>query len=288
MAGSPDSPPATDDPPASAIALRDVAKRYARPGGGIYTAVDSISLDVPAGRFVSLVGPSGCGKSTLLNLVAGLTPPSDGVIRVFGAPLSGLNRRAGYLFQQDALLPWKTALDNVVLGLRFRGRDHREAEAEGVRWLERVGLAGFADHFPSQLSGGMRKRVALAQTWIVEPDILLMDEPFAALDVHTRQLMERDLLDLWERSPRTVCFVTHDLEEALALADEVVVLSAGPAARILGRHTVDLQRPRDLIDIRTDPRFVALYATVWSELKAEVLKVHGRVGQARAPGPVPW
>jgi NitT/TauT family transport system ATP-binding protein len=240
---------------------------------GGYTAVDGIDLEIPAGKFVAVVGPSGCGKSTLLNLAAGLIAPTKGEVSILGEPLRGLNRRAAYMFQQDALLPWKTVLENVGLGLRFRGT-FNEAEARG--WVERVGLAAFADKFPSQLSGGMRKRVAMAQCWIVDPDILLMDEPFSALDVHTRMRMEGELLDLWTGSPKTVLFVTHDLEEALSLSDELVVLSAGPASHVIARHIIDLPRPRNLMDIRTEPRFAELYREIWAQLKEEVLTSYAR------------
>jgi len=240
---------------------------------GDYTAVDAIDLEIAAGKFVSVVGPSGCGKSTLLNLAAGLIQPTEGQVSIFGEALKGLNRRAAYMFQQDALLPWKTVLENVGLGLRFRGRF---TEAKAQQWVDRVGLAAFADKFPSQLSGGMRKRVAMAQCWIVDPDILLMDEPFSALDVHTRMRMESELLDLWTGSPKTVLFVTHELEEALSLSDEVVVLSAGPASHIIARHVIDLPRPRNLMDIRTEPRFAELYRQIWAQLKEEVLTSYAR------------
>lgn len=243
---------------------------------GNYTAVKNINLEVRAGAFVSVVGPSGCGKSTLLNLAAGLTDCSEGSVSIFGERLNGLNRRAGYMFQQDALLPWKTVLGNVALGLRFRGEDANHAGQKARDWIARVGLDRFTDAYPSQLSGGMRKRVAMAQSWIVNPDILLMDEPFSALDVHTRLRMETELLSLWTESPKTVLFVTHDLEEALALSDEVVVLSAGPASRIVDRYEVDLARPRDLIDIRTSPRFGELYRRIWAALKEEVLASYER------------
>lgn len=252
----------------SAISLENVTKSF-----GGYTAVDGISLSVDVGKFVAVVGPSGCGKSTVLNLAAGLIAPSSGSVSIFGAPLRGLNRRAAYMFQQDALLPWKTVLENVGLGLRFRGTF---SDAIAREWVERVGLGAFADKFPAQLSGGMRKRVAMAQCWIVDPDILLMDEPFSALDIHTRMRMETELLELWTGSPKTVLFVTHDLEEALSLADEVVVLSAGPASRIVARHLVDLPRPRDLMDIRTEPRFAELYREIWAQLKQEVLTSYAR------------
>ena len=209
-----------------AIRLDRVTKTF-----GDYTAVRNIGLEVRAGAFVSLVGPSGCGKSTLLNLAAGLTDSTEGSVSIFGERLNGLNRRAAYMFQQDALLPWETVLGNVALGLRFRGEDARQAEHQARDWIARVGLDRFTNAYPSQLSGGMRKRVSMAQSWIVNPDILLMDEPFTALDVHTRLRMETELLALWTESPKTVLFVTHDLEEALALADEVVVLSAAGQPR---------------------------------------------------------
>lgn len=251
-----------------AISLENISRSF-----GAYAAVDGIDLEIGAGKFVSVVGPSGCGKSTLLNLAAGLIPPTKGSVSIFGERLSGLNRRATYMFQQDALLPWKTVLENVGLGLRFRGTF---SEEKAKHWVDRVGLAAFADKFPSQLSGGMRKRVAMAQSWIVDPDILLMDEPFSALDIHTRMRMEGELLDLWTGSPKTVLFVTHDLEEALSLSDEVVVLSAGPASRVVARHIIDLARPRDLMDIRTDPRFAELYREIWAQLKQEVLTSYAR------------
>jgi NitT/TauT family transport system ATP-binding protein len=251
----------------SAVALTDVGRRFAT-----YMAVESITLDVGAGRFVAMVGPSGCGKSTVLNLVAGLMAPTRGSISIFGEPLVGINRRAAYMFQQDALLPWKTVLDNVRLGLDIRGRSAAEARSEAAQWIERVGLEGFGDRYPYQLSGGMRKRVAMAQAWIVQPDLLLMDEPFGALDVHTRLRMESELLSLWTGSGRTVFFVTHDLEEAISLADEVFVLSAGPGSHLVGRYPVDLERPRDLIDIKLDRRFQELYGDIWGDLRQEVLK----------------
>lgn len=264
--------------PIPAIDLRAVTRRFT-PGAGAgasYTAVENVTMSVAEGRFVALVGPNGCGKSTILNLVAGLLSPSAGSISIHGDPLRGLNRRAAYIFQHDALLPWKTALDNVVLGLTFQGRDRQVAADLGRHWLGRVGLARFAGHFPHQLSGGMRKRIAIAQSWIVDPDIVLMDEPFSALDAQTRQLTENELLGLWATSPKTVLLVTHDLAEAIALSDEIVLLSAGPASRVMGVYPVDLPRPRHLDDLRTQPRFNELYQTIWSDLRAEVMTSHER------------
>ena len=169
-----------------------------------YTAVRDVTLTVGAGEFVSVVGPTGCGKSTLLNMAAGLLQPSAGHVQVFGQPLAGINRRAGYMFQAESLMPWRTALANVMAGLEFRGVADARTQAEA--WLRRVGLGGFGDRYPHQLSGGMRKRVSLAQTLALDPDIILMDEPFSALDVQTRQLMENEVLDLWAAKRKAVLF----------------------------------------------------------------------------------
>ena len=241
-----------------------------------YTAVRDVSMAIAPGEFVSVVGPTGCGKSTLLNVGAGLLEPSSGSVRVFGEPLTGVNRRAGYMFQSEALMPWRTALENVTAGLQFRGVAAGEAQRLGEEWLKRVGLGGFGDRYPHQLSGGMRKRTALAQTLVLDPDIILMDEPFSALDIQTRQLMENELLDLWAASPgklgKAVLFITHDLDEAIALSDRVVVLSAGPAARPIGEFKIDLPRPRDVAEVRVTPRFIDLHKAIWDVLREEVLK----------------
>ena len=240
--------------------------------GQRYTAVRDVSLAIAPGEFVAVVGPTGCGKSTLLNVAAGLLQPSTGEIRVFGQRLDGVNRRAGYMFQSDALMPWRSALKNVVAGLEFAGLERGEIERQGDEWLKRVGLGGFGDRYPHQLSGGMRKRVALAQTLILDPDIILMDEPFSALDVQTRQLMENEVLDLWAAKRKAVLFITHDLDEAIAMSDRVVVLAAGPGSHPIGNFPVGLQRPRDVAEIRMTPEFVRLHEQIWSVLREEVLK----------------
>jgi NitT/TauT family transport system ATP-binding protein len=241
-----------------------------------YTAVRDTTLAVGAGEFVSVVGPTGCGKSTLLNVAAGLLEPSSGTVGVLGERLVGLNQHAGYLFQADALMPWRNALANVTAGLEFRGVPEEEATERAEDWLRRVGLSGFGDRYPHQLSGGMRKRVALAQTLILNPQILLMDEPFSALDVQTRQLMENELLDLWSADRKSVLFITHDLEEAIALSDRVVVLSAGPETRPIGEFAIDLPRPRDVSEIRLTPRYLELHTRIWHAMKEEVLKGYAR------------
>ena len=244
----------------------------ARDGGAArYTAVRDVSLTVEAGEFVSVVGPTGCGKSTLLNMAAGLLAPSAGQVRVFGEPLAGLNRRAGYMFQAESLMPWRTALGNVMAGLSFGGASEADARARAGEWLQRVGLAAFGDRYPHQLSGGMRKRVSLAQTLVLDPDIILMDEPFSALDVQTRALMENEVLELWGAKRKAVLFITHDLDEAIAMSDRVVILSAGPAAHPIGEFRIDLERPRDVAEVRTAPRFVELHKAIWDQLRDEVL-----------------
>ena len=244
--------------------------------GARYVAVGDTTLHVAPGEFVSVVGPTGCGKSTLLNVAAGLLEPSAGSIKVFGEPLVGINSRAGYMFQAEALMPWRSAISNVAAGLEFKGLSKAEAESEAGEWLKRVGLGGFENRYPHQMSGGMRKRTALAQTLILDPDIILMDEPFSALDVQTRQLMENEVLALWQAKRKEVLFITHDLDEAIAMSDRVVVLSAGPATYPIGEFTIDLERPRDVAEIRTHPRFVELHQQIWSVLRDEVLKGYAK------------
>jgi len=237
-----------------------------------YTVLQEVSFGVAPGEFVAVVGPTGCGKSTLLNLAAGLLPPSAGTVRVEGKPLRGINRRAGYMFQSECLMPWRNAADNVAAGLQFRGIDRGERLRRADEWLSRVGLDGFASRYPHELSGGMRKRVALAQMLILDPHLILMDEPFSALDVQTRQLMENEVLDLWSRNRKSVLFITHDLEEAIALADRVIVLSAAPATRPIGQFGIDLPRPREVPEVRLTKRFLEIHQQIWELLKSEVLK----------------
>jgi NitT/TauT family transport system ATP-binding protein len=263
------SPDALPSPPA--LSLSGVTCTFADKADASrrYTAVRDVTLAVGAGEFVSVVGPTGCGKSTLLNVAAGLLSPSSGTVAVFGTPLAGINRRAGYMFQTDSLMPWRTALQNVAAGLEFRGSAGSREQAH--EWLKRVGLGGFADRYPHQLSGGMRKRVSLAQTLVLDPDIILMDEPFSALDVQTRQLMENEVLAIWAEKKKAVLFITHDLDEAIAMSDRVVCLSAGPASHPIGEFAIDLTRPRDVAEVRATPRFVELHQAIWSVLREEVL-----------------
>src|SRR3954468_2506044 len=263
-------------PPGPAVSLSGVEIAFTLKNGGVYKAVDRTDLQVQAGEFVAIVGPTGCGKSTLLNAVAGLLRPAAGHVDVFGTKLSGLNARAGYLFQAEALMPWKTALANVAVALEPMIVPKAEAEARATAWLARVGLKSFAQSYPHMLSGGQRKRVALAQMLIRDPEIMLMDEPFGPLDAQTRQIMGNLLLDLWAADRKAVLFVTHDLEEAIALADRVVVMSAGPAARIIGEFSVTLPRPRDIAEVRLEPAFHHIYKDIWSKLRVEVQKAYAQ------------
>ncbi|HSW07571.1 ABC transporter ATP-binding protein [Aquabacterium sp.] len=260
--------------PSPALVLDGVSCTFATRDNAAqrYTAVADVSLRVGAGEFVSVVGPTGCGKSTLLNVAAGLLSPSTGAVAVFGQPLAGINPRAGYMFQTESLMPWRSALGNVMAGLEFRGMPPAQARTLAEAWLRRVGLGGFGDRYPHQMSGGMRKRASLAQVLVLDPDIILMDEPFSALDIQTRQLMENEVLDLWQSKRKAVLFITHDLDEAIAMSDRVVVMSAGPASHPIGEFVIDLERPRDVAEVRTTPRFIELHKAIWRVLRDEVLK----------------
>jgi NitT/TauT family transport system ATP-binding protein len=253
------------------IQLDGVAVQYDQ-----FLAVQDVTFDVPPGQFVTVVGPTGCGKSSLLNLVAGLHAPARGTVRTGGQAVRGVNRDCSYMFQTDALLPWKTALDNVRLGPLLRGVPARQTFGLARDWLARVGLAGFEHRYPHQLSGGQRKRVAMAQALINRLPILLMDEPFSALDVQTRALMEQELLGLWQELGSTVLFVTHDLEEAIALSDRVILVGAGPGSRLKGDFPVDLPRPRNVVEARFMPGFGDIYQRVWTTLREEVMASYAR------------
>jgi NitT/TauT family transport system ATP-binding protein len=266
-----------------AIELRRADKVFDTPKGGRYQALRDLDLTVSDGEFCAVVGPTGCGKSTTLTLVSGLERPTSGEVLVHGKPVQGIGDDVGFMFQNDAVFPWKSVLDNVLAGPKFRGRPMKQARADARDWLRRVGLSGFEDRYPHQLSGGMRKRVALAQSLINEPRILLMDEPFSALDVQTRAIMSNELLSLWDITKPAVIFVTHDLEEAIALADKVVVLTAGPAT-VKDVFTVDLPRPRAVQEIRFEREFVDVYQAIWQSLRDEVDIAYSRTTTATAGG----
>src|SRR5712671_898886 len=244
----------------AAIELRGVTKRFATPNGGIYTALHDLTMEVAPGEFCAVVGPTGCGKSTTLALISGLERPSAGDVSVMGRPVNGIPDGVGYVFQNDAVFPWKSVLENVAAGPRYHGVPGHDARDRAREWITRVGLA---------------------QSLINGPRILLMDEPFSALDVQTRSLMENELLSLWASTSASVVFVTHDLEEAIALADRVVVLTAGPGT-VKGTYEVDLPRPRNVAEIRFQPRFTQIYEAIWSQLRDEVLVSYERQKHAAA------
>ncbi|HTJ70152.1 MAG TPA: ABC transporter ATP-binding protein [Actinospica sp.] len=268
--------------PGARIEISGVTKRFLTPSGDVFTAIKDVAFAVEPGQFCAVVGPTGCGKSTTLSLVSGLDKPSEGEVRVAGKPVDGIADGVSFMFQADALLPWKTVLGNVALGPSFRGVKKKEAEAAARDWLRRVGLSGFEDRHPHQLSGGMRKRVAMAAALINEPRILLMDEPFGALDVQTKAIMQTELIGLWEQLRPSVLFITHDLEEAVALADRVVVMTSGPGT-VKAVFDIDLPRPRGAIqDIRFQPEFLELHQQIWESLREEVETAYARTAGVNA------
>ena len=261
---------------ADSVRFRGVTIAFGLTGGGQYAAVAPTDLAVGAHEFVAIVGPTGCGKSTLLNVAAGLLRPSSGSIRVFGRRARGPQYGGGLSVPAGRGDAVEDGARQRRHRPRGRGASHAAKPCEQAQaWLERVGLRAFGDRYPHQLSGGQRKRVGLAQVLIRDPKILLMDEPFGPLDAQTRQIMGNLLLELWAGDRKAVLFVTHDLEEAIALADRVVIMSAGPGARIIGDHAIDLPRPRDASEVRLIPRFHELHKAIWSQLRAEVLKAYG-------------
>jgi NitT/TauT family transport system ATP-binding protein len=274
---APDAPTSEAAPPL--LELRGLTKRFADPKQGARTVVQGFDLTVRPGEFCALIGPTGCGKSTVLSMVAGLEQPSSGTVTADGVKITGTDPRTGFVFQNDAVFPWKTVLANIAAGPRFRGADRQTAAELAHEWIIRVGLEGFEHHYPNQLSGGMRKRVALAQTFVNRPGILLMDEPFSGLDAQTRQIMAGELLNLCGSLGASVLFVTHDLEEAITLADRVVVLTARPAT-VKREFTVDLPRPRAAREMRFLPRFIELHEEIWSSLSDEVQIAYARATTA--------
>ena len=253
-----------------AVEFRDVSVHFQVPGGDTVLAAQHINLTVRPGEFVAVVGPSGCGKTTLLNLLAGLIRPSAGQVFRHGKPVDGPSRDVGYMLARSALTPWRTARRNVELGLEIRGVGRAERRARAMQLLRQLRIDRFADAYPGQLSHGMQQRVAIARTLAIDPDLWLMDEPFGALDAQTRVTVQSEFLSLWEGSPKTVIFVTHDLAEAVMLADRVVVMTARPG-RIKLDTAVGVERPRRPADLLFDPRLETIEQTIWKELRDELV-----------------
>lgn len=270
----------TESNEAARIEISGLTKRFMTPKGEVFTALQDVTFTVEPGQFCAIVGPTGCGKSTTLGQVAGLDRPSAGSVKVGGKEVSGITKGISFMFQADALFPWKTVLSNVMVGPSLGGMSKKDAIALARDWLRRVGLAGFEDRYPHQLSGGMRKRVAMAAALINEPQILLMDEPFGALDVQTKAIMQTELLGLWEQLRPSVLFITHDLDEAVALADRVLIMTSGPGSIKQG-FDIDLPRPRGEVQaIRHESRFLELQDQIWSSLKDEVETAYARTAGA--------
>jgi NitT/TauT family transport system ATP-binding protein len=251
------------------LEFRGVARRFRTRGDTPVSAIEAIDLSVAQGEFVTIVGPSGCGKSTLLNIASGLLPPTEGELTFNGERVAGVNRKIGYITQSDNLYPWRSLRDNVAFPLELAGVDKAERHARAAHWIERVGLKGFEEAWPHEMSGGMRQRANIIRTLIYEPQVILMDEPFGPLDAQTRITLQDQLLSLWESSGATVIFITHDLVEAIALADRVLLMSARPG-RIVRDERVAIPRPRDIFHIHDDAEFRRLYDDIWRELESQV------------------
>ena len=256
------------------LELKDVTVSFPSPDGSRMTALRDMSLSVEQGELVALVGPSGCGKSTALNVLAGQVRPVSGQVRLAGEPVKGVSPSVGYISQADTLLPWRTVLDNVALAMELRGVGKQERRAAARDLMARMGLSGFEDNYPRELSGGMKKRAAIARVLAVDPAILMMDEPFGPLDALTKEKLQDEILALWESTGCTILYVTHDLTEAITLADRVVLLSHRPG-RVAGEYPIDLPRPRRVMDVKFSPRFVELEKTIWQDLQRELCRGEG-------------
>ncbi|WP_434315537.1 ABC transporter ATP-binding protein [Leifsonia sp. P73] len=267
---------------AARIDIVGLTKRFLTPKGETFTAIRDVTLTVEPGQFCAIVGPTGCGKSTTLAQVSGLERPSAGSVSVGGRIVDGITSGVSYMFQADSLFPWKTVLANVMIGPILLGTPKKEATALAMDWLRRVGLAGFEDRYPHQLSGGMRKRVAMAAALINNPRILLMDEPFGALDVQTKAIMQTELLTLWEELRPSVLFITHDLDEAVALSDRVVIMTSSPGT-VKDVFDIDLPRPRGNVqEIRHEERFLDIQGRIWESLRDEVTRAYEQTAGAAA------
>jgi NitT/TauT family transport system ATP-binding protein len=250
------------------LSIEGVRKEYQARGKKV-VALEAVDLAVDEGEFVTVVGPSGCGKSTLLNLIVGLLRSSVGRIVFRGAPIDGICTKIGYVTQKDNLLPWRTLVENVEIALEIRGVENGARRRAAEEWIERVGLKGFEEHYPHELSGGMRQRANIIRTLIYDPELILMDEPFGPLDAQTRIVLQDQLLKLWSATRKTIIFITHDLVEAITLADRVVLMSSRPG-KIKSVEAIKIPRPRDVFKIHEDPQFRSAYEKLWQQLRPEV------------------
>jgi NitT/TauT family transport system ATP-binding protein len=251
------------------LQIAGLSKYFLSHDGEPRKVLDSIDIEIADSEFVCIVGASGCGKTTLIRLIAGLIPAEEGEVKIDGRRVDGPGGNRGFVFQNDSLLPWRTVLDNVVFGLEVRGETPAQTRAPAESMLKLVGLAGFGDHYPNELSGGMRQRVNLARALAIDPEVLLMDEPFSALDSQTREIMQRELLQIWEQRRKTVLFITHQIDEAVYLADRVLVLSSHPG-RLAADIRISFERPRNL-RLKRSPEFLAYVDRIWALIEQEVV-----------------
>ncbi len=256
------------------LGVRGLNQVFTSTNGKTTVAIQNVNLHIANQEFVAIVGPSGCGKSTLLNIMAGLIKPSEGDVLLDGKTIHGISSRIGYMSQADSLLPWRSVLDNVALGLEIKGVPKAERNLVARELIARAGLNGFEDSYPSELSGGMCKRVAIIRILALDPEILFMDEPFGALDVFTKEMLQDDILRLWQETKKTIVFVTHDLAEAITLADRVVLMTSRPST-IKSEYDIPLDRPRSALETRFEPQFVELQKLIWNDLRAEVIMAKG-------------
>lgn len=256
-------------PGSPCISMDGVSHVFMSPMGMTVLAIKDVSLQVRTGEFVSIVGPSGCGKTTLLNMMAGLVLPSEGCVSLNGEPCSAPRRSVGYMFARDGLMPWRTARRNIEFGLELRGMGRKDRQAQARELLQKVGLGGFENAFPKELSQGMRQRLAMARTLAIDPDVILLDEPFAALDAETRVILQTEFSKIWDAMGRTVMLVTHDLHEAVALSDRVIVMSSRPG-NVKADITIPFARPRKIADLRFTPEFHKVAEDVWQALRTEI------------------
>ena len=253
----------------TSIRIVEVEQRFTPPNRPAFNALEAVSFDIGPTEFCSIVGPSGCGKSTVLNMAVGLLQPTSGRVEALGKTVSRVNTDVGYVTQDSNLLPWLTTAKNIELPLKIRGFARSEREKLVAEWIGLVGLEGFESSYPHQLSGGMQKRCAIARTLVYDPEVLLLDEPLGALDAITKTVLQGVLLDLWSTKPRSVLFVTHDLNEAITLSDKVVVMTKRPGT-VKAIVDIDLPRPRNVYEIGSDPRFAQLHHEMWSLFKSEI------------------
>ncbi|MDF9407691.1 ABC transporter ATP-binding protein [Pelotomaculum isophthalicicum JI] len=273
--------PALNKKPAKIkLAVKDINHMYLSSNGKPTECLKDINLEIEDHKFVAIVGPSGCGKSTLLNIMSGLIKPTTGDVFIEGKPINGIISRIGYMSQSDALLPWRTVIENVALGLEIRGITKAKRKVIAKELIQRAGLGGFEESYPFELSGGMRKRVAVIRILALDPEVLFMDEPFGPLDVFTREKLQDDILKLWQETKKTIVFVTHDLAEAITLADRVILMTSRPST-IKAIYDIPLKRPRSAVEIRFEPRFLDLHKLIWNDLRDEVIEPKGGLDIAR-------